>query len=63
VWRRNVRRKPTNWKKKEMNMLTRNTQTDPDGRSSMIMSEPRSIPGACTVVSQYGGTESAWAAA
>jgi len=53
-----------NWKKKEMKRLRPNIQKEPEGRSSMIMSALGSSPaGACTVVSQYGGTESACASA
>jgi hypothetical protein len=64
VCRRYVRRKPMNWKKKEMNAFVRKMMIEPDGRSSMIMSEPMPRPeGAWMVVSQYGGTASAWASA
>jgi hypothetical protein len=49
-----------NWKKKEANRLRAKIQIDPEGRSPMIMSDVKSrSDGACTVVSQYGGTVSA----
>ena len=56
-----MRRKPTNWKEIDIRRFQRNENTDPVGRWSMIISSGED--GACTVVSQYGGTESAWAEA
>jgi hypothetical protein len=48
-----VSKNPTNWKKKEVKRLIAKIKAEPDGRSSIIMSDPRSNPdGACTVVSQ-----------
>lgn len=38
VWRRYVKRKPTNWKKNEMNIFMANIQKEPVGMSSIIMS-------------------------
>jgi len=59
VERKYVTTKPRNWKKKEVKRLKVKTRTLPAGRSSIIIS-PES-EGATTVVSQYGGTASAWA--
>lgn len=55
-------RNPTSWKKNEIATFIKNTQKDPVGRSSTIMSSPGWNPaGAWTVVSKYVGTESACA--
>lgn len=57
-------KKPTNWKKNDVNMFPKNVIRDPVGRSSMIIPASVSKPdGACIVVSQYDGTASACAAA
>ena len=50
---------PRNWKKNEVKRLKTKMRMLPAGRSSIINS-PGS-EGATTVVSQYGGTASAWA--
>ena len=64
VCRRYVRRKPTNWKEIETSMFQRKENTVPVARPSIGKSPDcidSSDGGACTVVSQYGGTASACA--
>jgi len=64
VCRRYVRRKPINWKETETRRFQQKEKREPVGRESMTISPIESgEKGACTVVSQYGGTASAWAEA
>jgi hypothetical protein len=59
-----VRRKLINWKEKETKRVETNARIEPEARLPTIIPASVSIPeGACIIVSQNGGTASAWAAA
>ena len=60
VCKRYVSMKPTNWKEMEMRKFHAKAKMEPAGRPSIKRSSDPER-GAWIVVSQYGGTASAWA--